>query len=433
MNTNDIKINNDCHTSNTLMNHDDSISMTMNIGNETEVVGHSQLPSVNPYFDGRDELIKRGKDRNYRKQLYCLFGSIMIVIILICVMVGITVNHRLDDHSPESLRPTVNTTTVTGGTSTTTPKKTPIEVACYFLGLTDLRECLSTTEYDGDAVTNTLLNTIPTEIGLLKQLQTLNFNRDIHMGGTLPTEIGMLTQLTLLSITGVGLTGTIPDTIGQLSLLRTLSLEQNGFTGSIPTTFASLSNLHTIDVSSNQLTGTIPSETFGNWTHVRDVWLNMNRLRGPIPSTIGQMKYCESLILSDNHLTGSIPSSIGNMTELQVLILYNNNELTGGIPNSMTSLEHLSRIWFTNNINMNGTIPTTIRNMDVNELDFSNTKLHGSIPNALCRRFPANSVHFTIDCTASSNTTPGSSAPNIYCNCCVDPTDQICSNSTFIV
>jgi hypothetical protein len=93
-------------------------------------------------------------------------------------------------------------------TSTVAPKVSPV-VTFYFLGFTEIKECLLTKEYDGDAVTNALLNKIPTKIGALKQLQKLSFNRDIHLMGTLPTELGLLTQLTSLSVMGVGLTGTI--------------------------------------------------------------------------------------------------------------------------------------------------------------------------------------------------------------------------------
>lgn len=436
MDTSDInKI--DCNNSN-MTNHDDSASTTIDILNETEIAEHNQLPTVNPQYDGPNSTMKRRPSYNYRKMLLCIAGSILVTVVLICIFVGITVHHRLNDRSPTYLRPKPHVTTTAGKTTytpTTTPKISPTDVACHFLGFTEIRECLLTKEYDGDSVTNALLNTIPTEIGALKQLQKLSFNRDIHMTGTLPTELGMLTQLTLLSVTGVGLKGTIPETIGQLSLLQTLRLDRNAFTGTIPATFGALSNLHEVDVSYNELTGTIPSETFGNWTKVHDVWLNMNRLLGPIPSTIGYMKYCNSLILSDNHLTGSIPTSIGNMTELQVLMVYNNNQLTGGIPNSMTSLEYLSRVWFTNNTQMNGIIPNTIRNMNVNDIDFTNTKLHGTIPNALCRRFPQNAVHYKIDCASTSNTatTNPISDTKIYCNCCIDPSERICPNSTFIL
>ena len=408
------------------MSRDDSVSTTMDIVNESDVVEHGQLPSVNPYYDGRDELLKRSKNGYYRKLLYCLAASILVTITLIGVMVGIVVRHPSTGSRPKP----VESTTVAGTTgNTTAAKASHVDVACHFLGYTEIKECLSATEYDGDAVTNTLLTTIPTEIGALQQLQKLSFNRDIHMTGTLPTEIGMLTQLTSLLVSGVGLTGVIPDTIGQLTLLQTLRLDHNAFDGPIPTTMGSLSRLHELDVSHNELTGAIPSAALGNWTQVTSLWLQSNRFVGSIPSTIGQMTDCEILILADNVLTGSIPSSIGNMTSLQVLMLFNNNQLTGGIPIEFSSLEALSRVWFTNNTNMHGTIPTSIQKLNIGEIDFANTKLYGTIPNSFCRRF-MNATHYVIDCEYSSTPT---TEPKIYCNCCVDPTERICPNSTFIV
>ena len=43
------------------------------------------------------------------------------------------------------------------------------------------------------------------------------------------------------------------------------------------------------------------------------------------------------MYLSNNKLTGSIPPEIGNLTNLQILILYD-NQLTGEIPESICDL-----------------------------------------------------------------------------------------------
>ena len=60
-------------------------------------------------------------------------------------------------------------------------------------------------------------------------------------------------------------------------------------------------------------------------------------LTGPIPPEIGNLTNLEWLVLGSNELTESIPSEIGNLTNLIILYL-NNNQLTGDIPESICDL-----------------------------------------------------------------------------------------------
>jgi Leucine-rich repeat (LRR) protein len=65
--------------------------------------------------------------------------------------------------------------------------------------------------------------------------------------------------------------------------------------------------------------------------------LSSNQLTGSIPPEIGNLTNLEWLVLGSNELTGSIPSEIGNLTNLIILYL-NNNQLTGEIPESICDL-----------------------------------------------------------------------------------------------
>ena len=47
--------------------------------------------------------------------------------------------------------------------------------------------------------------------------------------------------------------------------------------------------------------------------------LGGQELSGPIPAEIGNLTNLETLMLNDNNLSGNIPSSIGNLTQLKVL------------------------------------------------------------------------------------------------------------------
>jgi hypothetical protein len=399
----------------------------------------SQLPEINTYYKEYNEM-KRAN--NHLKNGFGLMGT-LLVSILVITCVAVRVSYR-NNHStyvtPNVVKGNDN---IIDKDDKTTEGISPIDVACRFLGYSNLADCLLTTEYDNDVIeykkneSMKLINTIPTEIGLLKHLQKLSFNKNTHLEGTLPTELGLLTNLIDLKIQGIGLIGTIPETIGKLSLLQSLRMDNNNFTGTIPNSFGLLSNLLEIDLSFNQLNGTIPYETFANWTQIRSVWLQNNYFTGSIPSSLGTMEQCKLVVLSENQLSGSIPNSMGNMTELQVFLVHN-NQLTGTVPHSMNVLQHLERLWFANNTNMDGTIPTHLQGTLLNDIDFTNTNLYGTIPNIFCRRFHG-LAHYIIDCPMDSitvNQTTGmntTTPPKIYCNCCQNVNEIPCPNSIFTI
>jgi hypothetical protein len=66
------------------------------------------------------------------------------------------------------------------------------------------------------------------------------------------------------------LEGTIPTEMGKLSSLRSLQLSLNlGLSGSVPTGFAELEKLLILDVRSTLVTGSIPSEICERGGNVR--------------------------------------------------------------------------------------------------------------------------------------------------------------------
>jgi len=64
---------------------------------------------------------------------------------------------------------------------------------------------------------------------------------------------------------------------------------------------------------------------------------NSCEISGEIPVEIGNLTNLERLVLYENKLTGSIPSEIGNLTNLNFLDL-RNNQLTGEIPSEICNL-----------------------------------------------------------------------------------------------
>ncbi|XP_073132743.1 protein NSP-INTERACTING KINASE 3-like isoform X2 [Henckelia pumila] len=102
------------------------------------------------------------------------------------------------------------------------------------------------------------------------------------------------------------------------------------------------------------LSGTL-SSMIGNLTNLQSVLLQNNDITGPIPDVIGKLEKLQTLDLSDNKLFGDIPDSIGNLKNLNYLRL-NNNSLRGLVPNSLAKVESLTLVDLSFN-NLSGPLP----------------------------------------------------------------------------
>ena len=140
-----------------------------------------------------------------------------------------------------------------------------------------------------------------------------------------------------LDLVNNGLTGTIPSELGSLTNLRSLNLGANGLTGSIPAELGSLANLETLELSNNELTGSIPEE-LGLLANLESLALSNNGLTGSIPAELGSLANLRTLELGTNFLTGSIPGGLGSLANLdRLLISY--NDVEGPVPSSFLDLD----------------------------------------------------------------------------------------------
>ncbi|KAL3901650.1 MAG: hypothetical protein SGCHY_000425, partial [Lobulomycetales sp.] len=90
------------------------------------------------------------------------------------------------------------------------------------------------------------------------------------------------------------------------------------------------------------ISGPIP-DSIGQLTGLTRLDLYNNELSGPIPDYIRQLTGLTVLDLEYNQLSGSIPDSIGQLTGLTWLWL-NRNQLSGPIPDSIGQLTGLTRL-----------------------------------------------------------------------------------------
>lgn len=109
-----------------------------------------------------------------------------------------------------------------------------------------------------------------------------------------------------------------------------------------------------LGIPSQDLSGTL-SPSIGNLTNLQIVLLQNNNITGPIPAEIGRLTKLQTLDLSNNFFTGEIPSSLGHLRILQYM-RFNNNSLSGAFPTSLTSMTQLIFLDLSYN-NLSGPVP----------------------------------------------------------------------------
>ncbi|URE28624.1 Leucine rich repeat N-terminal domain [Musa troglodytarum] len=92
-----------------------------------------------------------------------------------------------------------------------------------------------------------------------------------------------------------------------------------------------------LGLPSQSLSGKL-SPGMGNLTNLQSVLLQNNAISGPIPAEIGKLEKLQTLDLSNNQFGGTIPSSLGDLKNLNYLRL-NNNSLSGPCPDSLSNIK----------------------------------------------------------------------------------------------
>lgn len=228
---------------------------------------------------------------------------------------------------------------------------------------------------------NNLAGPLPTQLGDLTQLRTLNLKRNA-ITGSVPVGISNLAQIQTLDLSENSLSGAIPTQVGSLAALQTLNLSNNQLTGAIPTQLAGLTALQTLNLSTNQLTGQIPP-VIGGMVSLRSLALNNNQLTGQIPTALGNLTNLQQLLLANNSLTGSIPTNLGGLGNLSQLVLAR-NQLSGQIPAQLGSLSRLTVLMLNGN-RLTGAIPASLGNLsNLFDLWLNSNALSGAVPDDLC-------------------------------------------------
>ncbi|KDO40123.1 hypothetical protein CISIN_1g041082mg, partial [Citrus sinensis] len=257
-----------------------------------------------------------------------------------------------------------------------------------------------------------LTSTIPSELGNLSSLQTLDLSFN-WFSGSIPSSIFNMSSLLSIYFNNNTLFGEIPEELGNLAELETLWLQNNFLTGTIHSSIFNLSSLSDLDLSHNNLTdvqipnlenlllwgnnfsGAIPHFIF-NASKLSILELQKNSFFDLIPNTFGNLINLKRLNLYDNYLTSSTPElsflySLSNCKyleqssqSLEVFSMFNCN-ISGGILEEISNLTNLTAIYLAGN-KLNGSIPITLCKLQkLQLLSFVDNKLEGPIPYEFCR------------------------------------------------
>jgi Leucine-rich repeat (LRR) protein len=228
---------------------------------------------------------------------------------------------------------------------------------------------------------NGLVGSIPTEIGLLSNLETLGVV-NANVDGMLPTELGLLTEIKLLMIGhNPLLSGRIPTELGLLKRLQIIFLVWNDLLGPIPTELGQLSELHQLHFTHNRLSGTLPAE-IGNLENLTKLDIGGNALTQRIPTEIGKLSHLTWLSLYENVFWGHLPTEIGRLSNLELLALLQNT-LGGARPTELGLLTTLTNLSLGDN-NLSGRLPTEFgRLKSLRSLKVRFNQLTGAIPSEL--------------------------------------------------
>jgi Leucine-rich repeat (LRR) protein len=222
------------------------------------------------------------------------------------------------------------------------------------------------------------------------------------ISGRIPDSIGKLGNLTWLYLDHTNLSGQIPSSIGNLSKLAILHAKNSNLEGSIPASIGNLKSILSLDLSMNHLNGSISREIF-KVPLSSSFYINLayNSLSGPLPSEVGNLGNLNSMVLSGNKLSGPVPENIGGCIVLQELWLDNNlfngsiprslnkglvalilsmNELSGTIPDAIGNIHGLQQLTLAHN-KLSGPIPAVLQSLTLlSKLDLSFNNLQGEVP-----------------------------------------------------
>ncbi|XWS10145.1 hypothetical protein CRYUN_Cryun39dG0050000 [Craigia yunnanensis] len=241
---------------------------------------------------------------------------------------------------------------------------------------------------------NSFHGSLPIELANLRRLKYLDLGHN-SFRGEIPSTIGNLSKLEKLNLNDNDFEGQIPTAIGNLSNLEILFLDDNQLSGSIPSSIFNLSSLQKNSLRSNKFSGHLSSDMLDHLPQLWLLYLSGNQLSGKIPTSLFKRKELQYMALNNNQLEGTIPLEVGNLTSLISFDIYHNNfvgcllrslrinsiQLEGPIPQSFANCKDLEVLDLGNN-KLNDTFPNWLGNLtNLQILIMRSNRFYGHIAN----------------------------------------------------
>ena len=120
---------------------------------------------------------------------------------------------------------------------------------------------------------------------------------------------GLVEVITNLTMSDCGLSGTIPTELGFLLDLLSIDFSRNHLVGHIPSSLSNPKRLESLYLEENELKGSLTDVLLEGMGELKVLSLYQNFLTGTIPTSISAPNHLESLLLSNNRFSGTIPVS----------------------------------------------------------------------------------------------------------------------------
>ena len=152
-----------------------------------------------------------------------------------------------------------------------------------------------------DLALNQLTGSIPTEIGLLSELETLYLRHNelryveegFHISAPIPKLNSLLSHpCNILLHCSRFISGAMPSEIGNCAELETLYVHYNKLQGTIPSelfTGPIRRSMEVLVLSHNMFSGTLPGEAMIEATNLMLLHVDFNHFSGTIPATVTYM------------------------------------------------------------------------------------------------------------------------------------------------
>uniref|UniRef100_A0A2C9V615 Uncharacterized protein n=1 Tax=Manihot esculenta TaxID=3983 RepID=A0A2C9V615_MANES len=223
----------------------------------------------------------------------------------------------------------------------------------------------------------------------------------LHLSGcSLSGSIAFLspinfTSLSVLDLSFNNINSLFPNWLSNISTLTYVDLSLNGLYGRIPLSLSELPNLQYLSLGSNNLSASCFQLFQGSWRKIKIIDFMFAQIHGKLPASIGNMSSLINLNLFENSVAGGIPGSIGSLPavlethcglnsplpSLKYLSL-SGNHLVGNLPEWLGQLDNLVGLSLDYNL-FHGPIPSSLGNLqNLTGLSLSGNQLNGTLPDS---------------------------------------------------